>query len=130
MVHPVLVEMNVKALLLLLDVVLVLVKDHVMGPLVNVRRTSVSVIRTVVPRNVLAMVCIQSSSILRIVAICYVIYFSTANCVCGSSCTCVDECGSADGCCPCTCQGSCDGSTCKCEKDKCFCDKDCCTVKT
>ena len=57
MVHPVLVEMNVKALLLLLDVVLVPVKGHVMGLLVSVRRTSVSVIRTVVPRNVLAMVC-------------------------------------------------------------------------
>ena len=57
MVHPVLVEMNVKALLLLLDVVLVPVKDHVMGLLVSVRRTSVSVRRTVVPRNVLAMVC-------------------------------------------------------------------------
>ena len=68
MVHPVLVEMNVKALLLiLLDVVLVPVKDHVMGLLVSVRRTSVSVIRTVVPRNLLAMVC-QSSSTLRIVA--------------------------------------------------------------
>ena len=64
MVHPVLVEMNVKALLLilllllLLDVVpLVPVKDHVMDLLVSVRRTSVSVTRTVVPRNVLAMVC-------------------------------------------------------------------------
>ena len=58
MVHPVLVEMNVKALLLLLlDVVLVPVKGHVMDLLVSVRRTSVSVIRTVVPRNVLAMVC-------------------------------------------------------------------------
>ena len=62
MVHPVLVEMNVKALplllllLLLLDVVLVPVKDHVMGLLVSVR-TSVPVTRTVVPRNVLAMVC-------------------------------------------------------------------------
>ena len=58
MVHPVFVknQMNVKVLPLL-DVVLVPVKDHVMGLLVNVRGTSVSVIRTVVPRNLLAMVC-------------------------------------------------------------------------
>ena len=43
--RPVLVLMNV---VLLMDVVLVPVKDHVMGLLVSVRRTSVSVTRTVV----------------------------------------------------------------------------------
>ena len=43
--HPVLVLMSV---VLLMDVVLVPVKDHVMGLLVSVRRTSVSVTRTVV----------------------------------------------------------------------------------
>ena len=49
MVHPVFVEVNVKILpLLLLYVVLVPVKDHVMGLLVDVRRKSVSVTRTVV----------------------------------------------------------------------------------
>ena len=46
MVHPVLVEINVKDLLLLLeDVVLVPVKDHVMGLLASVTKTSVYVTR-------------------------------------------------------------------------------------
>jgi len=58
---------------------------------------------------------------------------STDNCTCGLSCTCGDECkGSTTtttiGCCLCTYQGSCDGSSCKCE-DKCYCDKDCCVKK-
>jgi len=49
-VHPVLVEKNVKdspvlLVLLLEDVVLVPVKDHVMGLLASVRKTSVSVTR-------------------------------------------------------------------------------------
>jgi len=50
-VHLVLVEMDVKPLLLL-GIAFVPIKDHVMGLLVSVR-TSVTVIRTAVLRNVL-----------------------------------------------------------------------------
>jgi len=111
-VYPVLVEINVKALLLLLGVVFVPIKDHVMGLLVSVK-TSVTVTRTAVLRNVLvSSVLLLEKNLIVLLFICS----SAASCVCEPLCTCADECGSADG-------GCCSWTSVNCSTD-------CCTVKT
>ena len=93
----------------------------VKDPLANV--TNATVQRNVVlQQSIVAMVSYFMFAVNPLIIV--FAQLTVANCACGPSCGCGDQC--KGGCCPCVY-----GSTCKCEKDKCFCDKtSCCAVES